>query len=233
MFDHSNTRWVNPTEKPVSLDICISAEAVEKAKERDKRRTIVVPPQGTVLNAAERASGLHHFHHDSGRLIYTILPSELDNAIHQKRDGVVIGGIAPQLRIYDEAEPIVAAALQPEKLALAEALKVEAERKAEAEEAERLRLVAQADVRKAEEASEADKARKEAEAVRRELEEARQLLAKAEADKARAQRDAEKAEARLAEATKPAAAPAAETSASTGAAGDTGTGGGKRGGKAS
>lgn len=226
MFDRSNTRWVNPTNKPVILDICISAEAVEKAKERDKRRTIVIPPQGATLSAAERDSGLHHYHHNSGQLIYTILPSELDNAIHQRRDGVVIGGLAPQLRVYDEAEPIVAAALQPEKLALAEALKVEAERKAEAEEAERQRLLAQADARKAEDASEAEKARKEADAAKRELEEARQLLAKAEAEKARIEKAKAETEALLAEATKPASPPPAPETSGEASSG----GGGKRGG---
>jgi hypothetical protein len=231
MFDRTNTRWVNPTNKPVTLDVCITAESVDAKKAKGPaRRTIVIPPQGTELSPADMRSGMHHYDTASRRLIYTILPAELDGAIHQKQNGVVVGGLAPQLRVFDEDEPIVAAALQPEKLALSEALKVEKERQREADEAEKRRLAAQADARAAEEQNgasraaaaekdRADKAVAEAAAKDQELEALRAELAKSNRAKA-------EAEELLSKATAP-AAPAAPAAAAGGSDG----GGKKSGGK--
>jgi len=186
-----------------------------------------------VLSREEQQSGLHFFDQEGKRLVYTILPAELDNAIHQKHDGVVVGGLAPQLRIYDEADPIVASALQPEKLALAESLKVEAERKMEADEAERKRLLAQAAAREASELATANTAlaaeKAKADSAASELEVLRAELAKANAAKAAAEKAKAETDALLAEATKPAAAAGATGNASGTGGGDA-SGASKRGG---
>lgn len=93
-FGFESSGWVNPTDTPVVMEFCISANAeVGKA---DKRSRVSIPTVGTVLSAAEKQLGIHVVD-DTGKLLFTRLPKELDMAIHQVRDGVIVGGLGTRL----------------------------------------------------------------------------------------------------------------------------------------
>jgi hypothetical protein len=219
VFRTQNTQWVNPTNKTVKLDMCLHAGAQPDGQ--DQRATVLIPPQGTAMSQLEAREG-GHILDDAGNLLFTVLSSEFDSGIHQKdENGRIIGGLAPQLRVYREADANIDAALQPERHALEEARKVEKEKQLEAGEAERARLLAQSAAREAEDAKvksdaikakeEAARAKAEADKANTELEVLKAELAKAKAEKnvaLTAAADANKAkaetEALLASATAPA-----------------------------
>lgn len=240
-----NTQWVNPTTRPVKLDVCLHACA--EGDGQDARVTIVIPPHGTKMSQAEASEGGHVLD-DAGCLLFTVLSAELDNGIHQKDDsGKIIGGLAPQLRVFRGEEPTIEPALQPEKLALEQARKIEKEKQLEAGEADRQRLLAQSVAREAEDTKmradalrakeEAERARAEAHAAQAELAAMRAKLAKTETEKdvaIGAAADANKAKAeveeQLSKATTPSVpAPAPQPEASKP---DSPKGGGKSFGKA-
>ena len=242
---NQNTQWYNPTNRDVKLDLCVHAGAQPDGQ--DERVTIVIPPQGTLLTQ-EQASDGGHVLDDSGALLFTVLSAGFDNGIHQKDEhGRIVGGLAPQLRVYKKPTPDVEAALQPEKLALEQARKVEKEKGLEASEAERQRLLAQSAAREAEDAKvksdaikakeEAARAKADAEKAQAELAELKAKFQKSEAEKnvaLTAAADANKARAEteelLSKATAPAASTPAPNDAATGSGGESGGGGGKRGG---
>ena len=137
----TNTRWVNPTDKTVKLDLCVSANADPNGS--DSRWQLEIPPVGTVLTREQQESGRHQADAE-GKLLFTVVPSEYDMGIHLVRDGKIVGGGAPQLRRFEEPNPRIEPSLEPDALALREAEKVKAQKEAEAAEAERQRLLAAA-----------------------------------------------------------------------------------------
>lgn len=100
----SFSRWENPTDKVVRLDVCVKANA-EKG---DGRMKIEVLPKGSKVTEEHRKRGTHESDKD-GLVICARLPAELDAAIHIIRDGVIVGGLAPQLRKLDADEEVTLA----------------------------------------------------------------------------------------------------------------------------
>jgi hypothetical protein len=171
MFDQFSdkpryTDWINPTRHTLKLDICVEANGKPKS---DRRAVIHIPPSGTKLTEEQRRTNM--FNVDAkGCMVSVRLPSSLDHAIHELRDGVIVGGLAPQLRRAEGESPMLAPALDPE----AEKRKAAAERE-EAARAEAARLKEEADTAAAQRAN-AD--REAAAAAKREAD----AKAKAEAE---------------------------------------------------
>lgn len=242
------SRWVNPTPHTVKLDLCVQAGA----DKNDQRLQVEIPPVGSVVEPHNNRRRLHQLDRE-GRLICTSLPTMFDAGIHIIRDGIVVGGLAPQLRKLDEEEPEIAPELDPLDTKKKEEFENATLALAQKEAAERQLILSGAKVAEindqqkaiADAAAAAEKARQDAETQLAEADKARAEVAqmkaeaekmKAEAEKAKA--DAEKAKKEAAKATAEAAAAKKEADAaveaatapktpeaSSGAGGDSGKGG--------
>lgn len=105
-FSTSQTHWKNPTSKPVVVDIYVGTENV--------------PPPATPYRRGERHQAHLRIRWAPGEV--KALPSIYDAAIHDVRNGVVVGGHAPQLVRTDQPELPVADAIDVEKQARRQAL---------------------------------------------------------------------------------------------------------------
>jgi hypothetical protein len=89
----SFTTWVNPTDRDVVLDLHTGASP----QNLSGRVRYIVPANGE-----------------------QIVPAEFDLGIHDTRDGVIVGGLGPQLRRKDKSE-ILHSSLDADKAAEREA----------------------------------------------------------------------------------------------------------------
>ncbi len=103
MFDpmqpqvRTNTTWVNPTDTLLKINVHVGSTPGNPSG----RAQYIFPPRGE-----------------------TIVPSEFDAAFHDVRDGLVVGGLAPQLRKKgspDELHPALDIARSQEKAAAIQA----------------------------------------------------------------------------------------------------------------
>lgn len=141
------TKWYNPTKVAVVLDLCVSANA--SRGQRSERLKLTIPPVGTRIRPNPDAPEDHEVDGE-GRLLYTRIPSEFDNGIHQMRDGVIVGGVAPQLRRIGESDVQVAPALDPAETAKQEALRAAEKAILERKAAEEATILAAGNIAKAE-----------------------------------------------------------------------------------
>lgn len=105
-FSTTQTHWKNPTPKPVIVDIYVGAESV--------------PGPARPYRRGERHQAHLRIRWAPGET--KALPSIYDSAIHDVRNGVVVGGKAPQLVRADQPGLPVADAIDVEKSKRREAL---------------------------------------------------------------------------------------------------------------
>lgn len=98
-FSTSQTFWKNPTDKPVVVDIYVG--------------TNEVPPPASPYRRGERHQAHLRIRWNAGET--KSLPSMYDPAIHDVRNGIVVGGLAPQLVRTDAPDQPVADAIDVEK----------------------------------------------------------------------------------------------------------------------
>ena len=98
-FSTSQTFWKNPTSKPVIVDLYVGAENV--------------PPPARAYRRGERHQAHLRIRWAPGET--KALPSIYDSAIHDVRNGVVVGGHAPQLVRTDAPDMPVSDAIDVEK----------------------------------------------------------------------------------------------------------------------